>query len=80
MISDQLRLAQQAVPFQPFTIHLPNGRQLHGPHRDFISVSPTGRMATVYREDGAASIIEVRLMTGLEMHRTDASGPQPNGS
>lgn len=80
MISDQLRLAQQAVPFQPFTIHLPNGRQLHVPHRDFLSVSPTGRIATVYHEDDTASVIDVLLVTELELHPIQSPESGQNGS
>lgn len=80
MISERLRRAQHAVPFQPFTIHLPNGRQLHVPHRDFLSVSPNGRIATIYHEDDTASIIDVLLVTELELHPTQLPESGRNGS
>lgn len=67
MTSEQLRLAQQAAPFQPFSIHLPDGRKLHVPHPEFLSVAPTGRIAVVYQEDGSASVIDVLLVTALEL-------------
>jgi len=47
-------------------------RQFEVPHPDFASVSPVGRTAVVYHPDGAASIIDLLLMTEL-----DFSPPAP---
>lgn len=79
MTIEQLRAAHQSAPFRPFTIHLPDCRPMPVPHPDFLSISPTSRIAVVYRDDGSASIIDVALVTELEMH-APAPGSQRNGS
>ncbi len=35
------------APFQPFTIHVADGRALHVPHPDFIAIMGNGRTAFV---------------------------------
>ena len=63
MTTEQLRSAREATPFTPFTIHLADGRSLHVPHRDYVSTSPGGRIAIVYRSDESFSIIDLFLVT-----------------
>ena len=70
MTIEQLRKAHQAQPFRPFTIHTADGRQFHVPHRDFLSMSPTGRTVVVYGSDDACDIIDLLLVGSLEL------GPQ----
>ncbi|MGL4553696.1 MAG: hypothetical protein ACRC33_21240 [Gemmataceae bacterium] len=43
MTVDQLRATRDAVPFRPFLIHLTDGRAYRIPHRDYLSISPSGR-------------------------------------
>ena len=66
MTSQQLRETRDANPFRPFTIHLTNGRTFRVPHRDFVSISPTGRTVMIYKED-AFSILDMLLVTELEV-------------
>jgi hypothetical protein len=66
----QLRAAQQATPFRPFTIHMADGRAFPVPHPDFLSMSPTGRTVIVYQEDDAFSILDLLLTTEIEIHPT----------
>lgn len=73
MTIQQLRAAHRATPFRPFTIHMADGRCLHVPHPDFLSMSPTGRTVIVYQEDDAFSICDLLLMTELEISSTTKS-------
>ncbi len=68
MTIDQLRAVYQARPFRPFTLHLADGEKLHVPHADFLSHSPKGRTLVVYTEDDSFSIVDLLLVTRLEVH------------
>lgn len=67
MTAEQLRTLREANPFRPFTIHLADGRALTVPHRDFVSQSPTGRTTIVYHSDDSFSIVDLLLITELEV-------------
>ena len=45
MRAEEIRNGQHARPFQPFTLHLADGREFLVNHRDFVWVSNIGRMA-----------------------------------
>lgn len=66
MTTEQLRAAQHSSPFRPFKIRMADGRTFAVPHPDFLSVAPVGRTVIVYQADGAASILDLLLMTELE--------------
>ena len=68
MTIEQLRAVYQAHPFRPFTLHLADGEKLHVPHADFLSHSPTGRTLIVYADDDSFSIVDLLLVTRLEVH------------
>jgi hypothetical protein len=76
MTIEQLRNVHRAQPFRPFTIHLADGRNLLVPHPDFLSHSPTGRTIIVYHPDDAFSIIDLLLVTELEIHSAPQGQPQ----
>ena len=67
MTIEPLRRTYQATPFRPFTIRMADGRQFAIPHPDFFSMSPVGRTAVIYHDDGSASIVDLLLMTELEL-------------
>jgi hypothetical protein len=73
MTIDQLRHMYQQHPFQPFAIHLADGRQIPVVHRDFIISSPSGRTAIVYQPDDSFNIIDLLLVTDLEVRPAVAS-------
>jgi len=50
-----------------------DGRMLHVPHRDFLSHSPTGRTVIVYGEDDDFSILDVLMITEIEVASTNGS-------
>ena len=74
MTIEQVREIYNAQPFKPFVIHLADGRQISVPSRESIMVSPIGRTMVVYRPDGVAHIIDLPLVTDLEVL------PAANGS
>ena len=74
MTTDQLRNVWKAEPFKPFIIHLADGRNLPVRHREFLSRSPSGRSIIVYQLDDSFNVIDLLLVTDLEVksngHRT----------
>ncbi len=69
MTIQQLRTAHRATPFKPFTVHMADGRSFSVPHPDFLSMSPTGRTVIIYQEDDNFSILDLLLMTEIEMNQ-----------
>lgn len=67
MTIQQLRAAHRAAPFRPFSIHMADGRVFPVPHPDFLSMSPSGRTVIVYQEGEDFSILDLLLMTEIEM-------------
>ena len=74
MTIQQLRAVYQAQPFRPFTLHLADGGKLHVPRADFLSHSPQGRTLIVYAEDDSFSIVDLLLVTRLEVHNVAVLG------
>ena len=68
MTVEQLKNRMHAQPFQPFTVHMGDGRSFLVKHPDFIARSPSGRTITVYDEDESCSILDMLLVTELEIH------------
>jgi len=77
MTTDVLRALHQAQPFEPFVIHMADGRTFLVPHREFLSYNPAGRIAVVHHLDGTISLLDLLLMTEL---RIPARSDSPNGS
>ncbi len=67
MTIEQVRNMYQAVPFRPFLIHLADGRQIPVVHHDFIMSSPNGQTVIVYQPDNSFNIIDMFLVTALEV-------------
>ena len=64
---EALSQAIHRVPFQPFSLRLADGRAVRVPHQDFISMHPTGRTVIVYGRDEDLEILDVMLVTGLQL-------------
>jgi hypothetical protein len=67
MTVEQLRRAHHSTPFRPYTVRMADGRLFPIPHPDFLSLSPTGRTAVIFHDDDSASIVDLLLMTELEL-------------
>ncbi len=65
MTIEQLRMMHRARPFQPFTIHLADGRSIPVVHNDFMVMSPAGRTAVIYQPDESSEIIDLLLVTSI---------------
>ena len=75
MTIEQLRQTFQADPFRPFSLHLADGKVLDVPHRDFLSHSPAGRTVIVYGEGDSFSIVDLLLITRIEVKAPRIQGP-----
>ena len=67
MTLDRLRDAYNAQPFRPFVMHLADGRQVPVVHREFIMPVPSGRTVIVVQPDDTVNIIDLLLVTDLEL-------------
>ena len=67
MTIEQLRNVYNAQPFQPFVIHLADGRSIPVRHRDFIMPAPSGRTVIVYQPDDSFNIVDLLLVTDLKV-------------
>ena len=67
MTIEQLRNMYEAKPFKPFIIHLADGRQVPVHHREFMLTVPSGRTVVVCQPDDTLNIIDLLLVTDLEI-------------
>jgi hypothetical protein len=67
MTAEQLQQVWKADPFRAFTIHLADGRNIAVKHRDFLASSPSGRTIIVYQPDDSFNVIDLLLVTDLEV-------------
>ena len=74
MTIEQLTNVLHAQPFRPFTTHMGDGRAFLVRHRDFISRSPTGRTLIVHGEDDSFRVLDMLLVTELQVHPQSSHG------
>ena len=67
MTIEQVRRLYEAQPFQPFVMHMADGRNLPVVHREFLVLSPSGRTVIVYQPDESFNIVDLLLVTDLEL-------------
>ncbi|MGD2108551.1 MAG: hypothetical protein PVI86_04075 [Phycisphaerae bacterium] len=63
MQAKELQSIYRAQPFQPFVMHLGDGRSILVAHPEFMAISTTGRSAVVYEKGGWFEIVDVMLVT-----------------
>lgn len=73
MTIEQVKQLYDAAPFKPFVIHLADGRRIPVKHREFMATSPSGRTIVVYEQDDSFNIIDLLLVTSLEVKNGKAS-------
>lgn len=54
-------------PFQPFVINLADGRELPVVHREYLSMAASGRTIYVTQPDDTFNIVDLQLVTDLEL-------------
>jgi hypothetical protein len=64
--------ALKKSPFEPFTIHLADGRTMSVRHPEFVAAHP--RRIIVVHEDATWSVIEPLLIVSLEYGNGDKGG------
>lgn len=70
MTIEQIRTLYNAQPFHPFVIHLADGREISVASREFIMAVPSGRTVVVSQPDDTLNIIDLLLVTDLELRPT----------
>ena len=71
MTTIKVREMQNARPFQPFIIYIADGRAIKVSHPEAMAISPGGRTAVVLHKDATFDIIDLLLVTSLQV--------KPNG-
>ncbi len=74
MMSGLVRAAYSAEPFNPFVMHLADGRNIPVHHREFMANAPNGRTAVVYQPDNSFNVIDLLLVTDLEFKNAGNGG------
>jgi hypothetical protein len=67
MTLEQVKGFYEAKPFQPFTIHLPDGRAIPVLSPEYIWAPPTGRILIVYQPDDTFNWIDLLLVSDIEV-------------
>jgi hypothetical protein len=86
MTSNELRQSIQTRPFKPFRPRFGSGDALDVPHPDFIAMSPSGRTAVIFGQNGdfdqgdGASVVDVLLIERIEFPPPRGNGTQGNGN
>jgi hypothetical protein len=71
--TEQLQAAIHATPFHPFVIRMADGQLFSIPHPDFIMHRPGARTAVVWMPDDSIRIIDLLLVTPLEIAQPSPS-------
>jgi hypothetical protein len=74
MTSEQLKATLGQQPFRPFTIRMVDGRSFEVSHPEWVFVSPSGRTAVVFEPDDSNSVLDLMLMSELEVPATRTAG------
>jgi hypothetical protein len=67
MTTEQFRTTLHLQPFRPFTIRMADDRTFPVSHPDFVAQSPSGRTAIVIQTDESYSVLDLLLMTELQV-------------
>jgi hypothetical protein len=63
-----------ARPFQPFEIHLADGRTLTVAHPEMLAQSPTGRTIGVAHPDDTIESVDLLLVTSIKPLASGSTG------
>jgi hypothetical protein len=67
MTIEKIRALYDAQPFRPFVMHLADDRSIPVHHREFLASAPSGRTVVVYQPDDTFNIVDLLLVTDLEV-------------
>jgi len=64
---EEVRKRLHAQPFRAFLIHFADGGRIAVRHEDFVALAPTGREMIVYQPNGDYQVVDVMLVTRLQV-------------
>lgn len=67
MTTEQFRATIRLQSFRPFIIRMADGRSFSVEHPDFVALSPTGRTVIVFQRDDSYSVLDLLLMSELDV-------------
>ncbi|MBI2925588.1 MAG: hypothetical protein HYY24_07780 [Verrucomicrobia bacterium] len=67
MTIEKIRELYEVEPFHPFIMHLADGREIPVIHREFLASAPSGRTVIVFQPDDSFNIVDLLLVTDLEV-------------
>lgn len=70
----EIRNLLHAQPFRPFLVHVADGGRILVKHEDFVALAPAGREMFVYQPDGSWQIVDVPLVTRLQVLTKNGAG------
>ena len=74
MTIERLRALYEATPFRPFVIHLADGKVISVRSREFMASAPNGRTIVVYEPEDTMNIVDVLMITKLEIEHASNGG------
>jgi hypothetical protein len=67
MTTEALHKLHATRPFVPFYMRLGDGQRLPVEHPEMLAYAPKSRLATVWFNDGSFELVDLLLVTGLEV-------------
>jgi hypothetical protein len=77
MTTERFQQVMSAKPFRPFTIHLADGDEVPVVSPEFVLPSPSGRTIVVFQPDDRMSILDLLLVTKLEVEAVNGHRTRP---
>ena len=71
MTGEQFDVHWKALPFRPFIMRMSDGRSFTVRHQDFLYRPPKRRIIYVYEEEDNGHVLDLRLMTEIEVLDSD---------
>jgi hypothetical protein len=75
MAVSSIREAIAAQPFRPFTVRVADLRSYLIPHPEFVSFGPQNRSLVIWHADGGASIVDMLMITGIDLPPPSTAAP-----
>lgn len=76
MTLERLNQLHRAQPFQPFRVHLADGRTLDVSHPECMAHAPNARTFIVVNPDESFEIVDLLLVTTLEVLNGSSRRPK----
>jgi len=77
MTVERFQQVLSAKPFRPFTIHVADGDKIPVVSPEFVRTSPSGRTVVVFQPDDCMNILDLLLVTNLEVEPANGHHPRP---